>query len=259
MPLILIAFHVNRLTEMARIRRKRKDLNSSTDRPVTRDADDGNSTCSSSGSDSDSDTISSSARALYRNRATQWSDTGSLNNQDDNYAPLFGRYAFHNKIPLVRKLWKYHVYRVHMLGDLDAGFEDFDWDYPLRRFRKRARVPIEKMLLALGLMQLWQFYRGHESKYMHGEYEEYDKEMKEFMVMRERERIAAHLKSLTRGSVDEKQMAPDEADALGEELARTDTKDFETGQERPKVFRRVFSGRRQRQSARGDESRPSGG
>ncbi|KAK5657426.1 hypothetical protein OQA88_2998 [Cercophora sp. LCS_1] len=245
-----LSFHVKRLTKMTKTVRARKDPSSNTDRPPNRDTND-NSSSSSSGSESDSDSSSDSTsttaarRSLYRNRVMQRSDT-SINTEGGNYAPLFGRYAFHKKIPLVRKLWKYHVYRVHMLGDVDTCFEDFGWDYPLQRFRKRVRVPIEKMLLAVGMRRLSEFYRGYELKNIQREYDEYGKEVKEFMTMREVERIAAHLRSSTRSPLEEKKEPDEGNDEPGQEVARTNTKDFETGQERIEVFRRAFSGRRER-------------
>jgi hypothetical protein len=60
-------------------------------------------------------------------------DDGSGENEDDiyqfdwhshRYAPLFGRWNFHRRIPFLRTLWRYRFYRHN-------GF--IELDYPLHR------------------------------------------------------------------------------------------------------------------------------
>lgn len=87
--------------------------------------------------------------------------------EDAEYAPLFNRYMFHARIPLLRRPWKYSVYRVAELEGLDvAGLEELGWDYPLNRLRRRVAWPVRTALRRVpGLRWLGRAYFEHEREY----------------------------------------------------------------------------------------------
>lgn len=132
-------------------------------------------------SDSDSD-CSSPGRHRHRRRRRGSLDSSSgtfsssptdddnyyyEEDEDADYAPLFNRYKFHAQIPLLRRPWKYRLYRVAELEGLDAaGLEEYGWDYPLNRLRRRAVWPVRTALRRVpGLRWLGRAYFEHEREY----------------------------------------------------------------------------------------------
>jgi len=62
------------------------------------------------------------------------------------YAPLFGYFNFHTKIPLLRRLWRFKIYRHHMLRRGHQETRPSPWndqyeiDYPLNHFFSKIRL-----------------------------------------------------------------------------------------------------------------------
>ncbi|KAK3362425.1 hypothetical protein B0T25DRAFT_6339 [Lasiosphaeria hispida] len=168
LPLIAAAFYINPISRMVKGKRKR-DLRyfkqASADRPEGHDSDDSDS----DGSDDSNGTASDIKKPKRkRKRAANDSSSTFYNDEDDDYAPLFGHkgLTFHTKIPLLRRLWEYKTYRLAELEDLDAGLEDLEWDYPISRWRKKIAEPLEAALAKLGLRKLSKSYADHVKSYV---------------------------------------------------------------------------------------------
>jgi len=246
-PLILVAFNLNRITKIAstEIARRRGKRPGAAGAP--RKAADGDD----SGSDSDNDSVQQRMSSDTQPKTAGSSENLAAGGGDGDYAYLFGRFSLHTRIPYLRRLWKYHVYKLNLLEDVDTGLDDFVWDYPLRRFRKNLMAPAEKVLLALGLRQLWESYHKHETTYRQREYEEYNQEIKELVELREMQERDALRRSLDLSSVAKQEKMNGEENGADEDVPGTDTRDFGTqslGQEHDKRpgFVRVLSRRRQR-------------
>jgi len=237
-----VAFNLNRITKIARRRGTRPGA-AGAPRKVA-DGDD-------SGSDSDNDSVQQRMSSDTQPKTAVSSENLATGGEDGDYAYLFGRFSLHTRIPYLRRLWKYHVYKLNLLEDVDTGLDDFVWDYPLRRFRKNLMAPAEKVLLALGLRQLWESYHKHETSYRQREYEEYNQEIKELVELREMQERDARRRSSDLSSVGKQEKVNGEGNGADEDVAGTDTRDFGTqgpGQEHDKRpgFVRVLSRRRQR-------------
>ncbi|KAJ2994316.1 hypothetical protein NUW58_g1585 [Xylaria curta] len=63
-------------------------------------------------------------------------DSSDLASDDDEYAPLFGRYSFHAKIYGLRRLWKYRWYQY--VGNSDEWVDEMDLDYPLNHYTTKT-------------------------------------------------------------------------------------------------------------------------
>ncbi|KAK0730920.1 hypothetical protein B0H67DRAFT_54401 [Lasiosphaeris hirsuta] len=168
LPLIAAAFYINPISRMVKGKRKR-DLRyfkqASADRPEGHDSDDSDSDASDDSNETSSD-IKKPKRK--RKRAANDSTSTIYNDEDDDYAPLFGHkgLTFHTKIPLLRRLWEYKTYRLADLEDLDAGLEDLEWDYPISRWRKKIAEPLQAALAKLGLRKLSQSYADYVKSYV---------------------------------------------------------------------------------------------
>lgn len=78
-------------------------------------------------------------------------DTIKLNDEDDIiyifedtsseeslYAPIFGKWKFHTRIPILRRLWERQVY-LNTEDDGDYLFDEaVETDYPLRHFLSKT-------------------------------------------------------------------------------------------------------------------------
>src|SRR5262249_23008441 len=102
---------------------------------------------------------------------------------DRDYAPLFGRWHFHEKIPLVRSLWKYRFYRSefspysYLLRHL--WVESVESDYPLHRGLRVTQLfflRIVDTLLRLleGLLNLGPRWLWWKIRQRHLKEEDYD-------------------------------------------------------------------------------------
>ncbi|KAK0716273.1 hypothetical protein B0H67DRAFT_260560 [Lasiosphaeris hirsuta] len=171
-PLILGACYINRVARMA------------SKRPKKRAGPGGGSTATNTTKEHDSDSSDSDLdskphlsrhhhhhhhhhriRSLSRRESIDShtiGDTFTEEDENSDYAPLFHHFRFHHRIPLLRRLWKYGTYRVWELEGLDAGLEEFEWDYPLNQFRKMATWPVEEALRRVGLAKLSNRYSDHE-------------------------------------------------------------------------------------------------
>jgi len=144
--MIVMAFGINPITRVVKARRNHgrfiKRLDTSAHRLGDHDSDYASSDCDDS---NDSGSESASRRSKQKIQKEE---------EDDQYAPLFGRrdLTIHTKIPLLRRLWEYHVYQLPELTDfVDAGLTDFEWDYPLNRCRKWIVWPVKSTLSRVGL------------------------------------------------------------------------------------------------------------
>ncbi|KAK4194328.1 hypothetical protein QBC40DRAFT_188426 [Triangularia verruculosa] len=97
----------------------------------------------------------------------EWDDM-SIDDEND-YAPIFRRWRFHTHVPGLRKLWLWKLYPVSKPPahhHLNKAQEDFEWDYPLRRWRD---VTTERATL---FIQSWKADRKdknvQEAKHRHG-------------------------------------------------------------------------------------------
>jgi len=166
LPLIIIAFYVNPISR--KIKRNRKRDFRRIKEKKTDPADEVESDSSDS-SDDDSNSPSAKAAKQKRRATGTITDRSStfLDDSDLDYAPLFGnpKFTWHTKIPIVRRLWEYKIYRLAELENLNAGLEDLDWDYPLSRLRKTAASPVRSFMIWLGLDGLSERYVEHEKNY----------------------------------------------------------------------------------------------
>jgi len=153
--MIIMAFGVNPITRAVKARRNNerfRKLRTSAHRLGDHDSD------YASSDDDDSDD-SGSEFGTRRYKKTIQKDE-----EDDDYAPLFGRrgLTIHTKIPLLRRLWEYKVYRLPEAKDFDeVGLTDLEWDYPLRRCRKWIVKSIEDTLSRVGLGGLARRYADY--------------------------------------------------------------------------------------------------
>ncbi|KAK4677382.1 hypothetical protein QC764_405710 [Podospora pseudoanserina] len=101
-------------------------------------------------------------------------ESDDLSIDDDNdYAPIFRRFRFHTHVPGLRKLWLWKLYPVSQPPahhHLSKAQEDFEWDYPLRRWRDVTR---EKMAVYVASWKANQLQKkGHGSRHNHPDEDE---------------------------------------------------------------------------------------
>jgi hypothetical protein len=79
---------------------------------------------------------------------TDESDDEGIADDDDQYAPLLGRYNWHIHVPGLRGLWEWRLYPVRRRRrrrqhQLRRSQEKWEWDYPLSRWRSKVLVMLE--------------------------------------------------------------------------------------------------------------------
>ena len=126
-PLVLIAFRVNQITSFTKATfNSILGENKSTDtiEDIEEDDDSDEETLKDDDDDDDSGKVGISAE-----------DTDDGFSDGDTYAPIFGRWKFHTRIPILRRLWKRRIY-LDTKDDDDFYLNDegFDMDYPLHHF-----------------------------------------------------------------------------------------------------------------------------
>jgi hypothetical protein len=90
-------------------------------------------------------------------------DWESENTVDDNsrYAHLFNRWTWHTRIPYVRQLWEWKLYKIrrqkHLMRRSQEGME---WDYPLSRWRYGIVWVIRK--LGRSIRRRWRARRSRD-------------------------------------------------------------------------------------------------
>ncbi|KAK0673165.1 hypothetical protein QBC41DRAFT_352872 [Cercophora samala] len=88
-------------------------------------------------SDISADGYSTRRRQNTDDSSDEESDDMSIDD-DNDYAPIFRRFRFHTHVPGLRKLWLWKLYPVSQPPahhQVSKAQEDFEWDYPLRRWR----------------------------------------------------------------------------------------------------------------------------
>ncbi|KAK0744290.1 hypothetical protein B0T21DRAFT_280288 [Apiosordaria backusii] len=96
------------------------------------------------------------------------SDDMSIDDEND-YAPIFRRWRFHTHVPGLRKLWLWKLYPVSQPPGhhhLSKAQEDFEWDYPLRRWRDATREKVT--LFITSWMADKKEKNAHDSKHKSG-------------------------------------------------------------------------------------------
>ena len=80
-------------------------------------------------------------------------DDGPDDSDDDEnptYAPLFGKYHFHSKIPLIRSPWRYRKYRQPHAKRRDNRWKDtYITDYPLHYYHAKVNMWFLTSLVAV--------------------------------------------------------------------------------------------------------------
>lgn len=70
---------------------------------------------------------------------TESSESEDSGDDDDRYSRLLGKWEWNRHIPVVRRLWEWKLYRVRQRARhrIRRSQEEFEWDYPLSRWRRR--------------------------------------------------------------------------------------------------------------------------
>ena len=129
-PLVVIALYVNQITSFTKetfksfVLRDKQPTDDSEDNEIEDELDE------ESVKDKDEDEDDDSTKADDND-----DDIVEVTSEDSSwatYAPIFGRWKFHTRIPIVRKLWRRQVYLNTRDDDSDYLFDEgIEMDYPL--------------------------------------------------------------------------------------------------------------------------------
>jgi hypothetical protein len=135
-PLILIAFYVNQITSFTKKTFKSfiPEENKNTNAFEAIEEDDDRDEEADTAEKSDNDDNDDDDDRITADSSDKVTVDGS--SEEDTYAPIFGRWKFHTRIPILRRLWKRQIY-----FDIDDDDDDeylfderFEMDYPLHHF-----------------------------------------------------------------------------------------------------------------------------
>lgn len=88
-------------------------------------------------------------------RAAGFNGDNEVSSSDDEggsgrYAPMFGRYHFHRKIPLLRNLWEYRQYRERNSRQRDNRWRDkYIKSYPLQYYHEKLNLWVVMILFTI--------------------------------------------------------------------------------------------------------------
>jgi hypothetical protein len=129
-PLVVIALYVNQITSFTKetfksfVLRDKQPTDDSEDNEIEDELDDESVKDKDEGEDDDSTKVDDND-----------DDIAEATSEDSSwakYAPVFGRWKFHTRIPIVRKLWQRKVYLNTRDDDSDYLFDEgIEMDYPL--------------------------------------------------------------------------------------------------------------------------------
>ena len=132
-PLVVIALYVNQITSFTKetfksfVLRDKQPTDDSEDNEIEDELDDESVKDKDEGEDDDSTKVDDND-----------DDIAEATSEDSSwatYAPIFGRWKFHTRIPIVRKLWQRQVYLNTRDDDSDYLFDEgIEMDYPLHHF-----------------------------------------------------------------------------------------------------------------------------
>jgi hypothetical protein len=132
-PLVVIALCVNQITSFTKetfksfVLRDKQPTDDSEDNEIEDELDEKSVKDKDEGEDDDSTKVDDNDDNIV--------EVTSEDSSWATYAPIFGRWKFHTRIPIVRKLWRRQVYLNTRDDDSDYLFDEgIEMDYPLNHF-----------------------------------------------------------------------------------------------------------------------------